>query len=66
LFNFSSGKGCVFWNFECQEKIARYNVDLIGVQEIRLGRGGDERQCSYTFGGEDRVIVFTCGIRSMG
>jgi hypothetical protein len=50
LVNLSSGEGHVIWNLECQEKIARHNVDLIGVQEVRWGGGGNEPQYNYTLG----------------
>jgi hypothetical protein len=57
----------MIWNLECQGKLARHNVDLIVVQEVRWGRGGKEPQYNYTLEeGGDRMMVSTYGVRSVG
>jgi hypothetical protein len=36
-------------DFVLMKKISKYKLDLVGVQEVRWGRGGTEPAGDYTF-----------------
>jgi hypothetical protein len=41
-------------------ELARYKLDLMGVQEVRWDNGGTVRQGGYTFSMEKEMKVINC------
>jgi hypothetical protein len=41
------------------KEVLKYELDLVGVQDIGLDRGGTEPACDYTFSVEIGVTIMT-------